>query len=123
VQLLGKTSARDADKLAALADMGFETVNRLGYSSLAGAYGPYSFMQAQPLLAVGAGGRYCATGLDGSMLAGMLTAGHHAADCAGVMELRQIGDLLDAGKHDAMCHMTCSLGSAVCSQWHASCHD
>ena len=39
VQLLGKTSSRDVDKLAALADMGFETVDRLGYSSLAGASG------------------------------------------------------------------------------------
>lgn len=41
VQLLGKTSARDADKLAALAGMGFETVDRLGYRSLAGACGLY----------------------------------------------------------------------------------
>ena len=36
VQLLGKTSARATDKLAALAEMGFETVDRLGYCSLAG---------------------------------------------------------------------------------------
>jgi hypothetical protein len=40
VQLLGKTSARDVDKLAALADMGFGTVDRLGYASLAGACRP-----------------------------------------------------------------------------------
>jgi flavin reductase (DIM6/NTAB) family NADH-FMN oxidoreductase RutF len=60
VQLLGRSSARDVDKLAALAGMGFEMVDKLGYSSL--------------------------------------------ADCAGVMELQQIGDLLDAGDHDvALC--------------------
>lgn len=38
VQLLGKTSARDVDKLAQLADRGFETFQRLGYSSIAGAF-------------------------------------------------------------------------------------
>jgi hypothetical protein len=97
VQLLGKTSARDVDELAALADMGFETVARLGYSSLAGTCGRCSVMQVQRLLAVGAGGRCCPAGLASTMLAGVLTAGRRAADCAGVMELQQIGDLLDAG--------------------------
>ena len=32
-----------------------------------------------------------------------------AADCAGVMELQQIGDLLDAGEHCARCHTTFPL--------------
>lgn len=63
VQLLGKTSARDVDKLARLAEMGFETTDRLGYSSL--------------------------------------------ADCVGVMELQQLGDLVDAGDHEVA---LCSVG-------------
>jgi flavin reductase (DIM6/NTAB) family NADH-FMN oxidoreductase RutF len=63
VTLLGKTSARDVDKLGRLAALGFANVDLFGY--------------------------------------------HCLADCAGVMELQQLGDLVDAGDHEVA---LCSVG-------------
>ena len=63
---------------------------------------------------------WCAAEVDLTVLAGSLTDGHRPADCAGVMELRQIGNLLDAGEHSARGPSDTPPASAGCCQPHVS---
>lgn len=100
MQLLGETSAQDVDKFAELAALGFETVERLGYSSLAGAHPVCPIINKFDEIYLSCCLQRLMTLWTDKITAlfGMMHSCSPTADCAGVMELQQMGELVDAGE-------------------------